>query len=158
MILTPESVQAMKEAATRYPFVKSAILPCLTIAYRQEGFLHDDLYREIADTLGVSSTEVASAATFYTMFPKEKVGKYLIQVCINLSCGLMGAESLVDCLLKKLNVKLGEITEDGLFTVVQVECLGSCASAPMMQINQTYYENLTADKVDKILDDLRKQG
>ena len=112
----------------------------------------------MADAIGVSPNEVASAATFYTMFPKQKVGKYLIQVCTNISCGLMGAESLKEYLLKKLNVKEGGISEDGLFTVVSVECLGSCTTAPMMQVNQTYYENLTKEKVDEILNDLREKG
>ena len=158
MIISEENVKAMQETAARYPYVKSAILPCLTIAYRQEGYLYNELYHEIAEIIGVSPNEVASAASFYTMFPKQKVGKYLIQVCINISCGLLGAESLIDYLLQKLDVKLGEITEDGLFTVVEVECLGSCSSAPMMQINQDYYENLTKEKVDTILEDLRKQG
>jgi len=158
MVLNEESVKAMREVAARYPHRKSAILPCLTIAYRQVGNLFDDIYGEISETIGVSKNEVASAASFYTMFPKHKVGKYLIQVCINISCSLMGAESLKEHLLKKLNVEEGEITEDGLFTVVGVECLGSCTTAPMMQINQTYYENLTPDKVDTILEDLRKKG
>jgi len=158
MIISEENIKAMQKSAAQYPYVKSAILPCLTIAYRQEGYLYDELYHEIAEIIGVSPNEVASAASFYTMFPKHKVGKYLIQVCINISCGLLGAESLVEYLLKKLEINLGEITEDGLFTVVEVECLGSCSSAPMMQINQDYYENLTKEKVDQILEDLRKQG
>ncbi len=158
MVLSEDSIKKMKEAVTRYPFKKSAILPALTIAYRQVGYLYDDLYGEVADAIGVSKNEVASAASFYTMFPKQKVGKYLIQVCTNISCGLMGAESLREYLLQKLEVKEGEISEDGLFTVVSVECLGSCTTAPMMQVNQTFYENLNREKVDKILDDLRKQG
>jgi len=158
MIISEENIKAMQKAAAQYPHVKSAILPCLTLAYRQEGYLYDELYREIAEIIGVSLNEVASAASFYTMFPKHKVGKYLIQVFINISCGLLGAESLMEYLLKKLEINLGEITEDGLFTVVEVECLGSCSSAPMMQINQDYYENLTKEKVDQILEDLRKQG
>ena len=158
MALSAESIDSMKKTAARYPHKKSAILPALTIAYRQIGYLYEDLYIEIAETIGVSPNEVASAATFYTMFPKQKVGKYLIQVCTNISCGLMGAESLKEYLLKSLKVKEGEISEDGLFTVVSVECLGSCTTAPMMQVNQTFYENLNKEKVDKILDDLRKQG
>ncbi|NIP41159.1 MAG: NADH-quinone oxidoreductase subunit NuoE [candidate division Zixibacteria bacterium] len=158
MALSTESIDAIRKAAARYPHKKSAILPALTIAYRQIGYLYDDLYIEVADAIGVSPNEVASAATFYTMFPKQKVGKYLIQVCTNISCGLMGAESLKEYLLKKLNVKEGGISEDGLFTVVSVECLGSCTTAPMMQVNQTYYENLTREKVDEILNDLREKG
>jgi NADH-quinone oxidoreductase subunit E len=158
MALSTESIDAIKKAAARYPHRKSAILPAITIAYRQIGYLYDDLYHEIADAIGVSTNEVASAATFYTMFPKKKVGKYLIQVCTNIACGLMGAESLKEYLLKELDVKEGEISEDGLFTVVSVECLGSCTTAPMMQVNQTFYENLTKEKVDEILSDLRKQA
>lgn len=158
MILNDESVDAIKKTTARYPHKKSAILPGLTIAYRQVGHLNEDLYGEVADVIGVSKNEVASAATFYTMFPKQKVGKYLIQVCVNISCGLMGAESLMEYLLKKLNVKPGEISEDGLFTVVPVECLGSCTTAPMMQVNQDFYENLTPEKVDQILEDLRKKA
>ena len=101
------------------------------------------------------ATEIAEAATFYTMFPKLPVGKYLIQVCHNISCALLGADSLIAYLEDKLGIKLGETTSDGLFTLVAVECLGSCCTAPMMQINNDYYENLTREKVDRILDELR---
>ncbi|MBD3258035.1 NADH-quinone oxidoreductase subunit NuoE [candidate division GN15 bacterium] len=158
MILTEQSVQAMQEAVKKYPRVKSAILPALTIAYRQVGHLSDDIYHEISDAIGVPWVEVAEAASFYTMFPKQPVGKYLIQVCHNISCALMGADSLVEYLESKLGIQKGETTSDNLFTLISVECLGSCATAPMMQINQDYYENLTPESVDKILDDLRAQA
>jgi NADH-quinone oxidoreductase E subunit len=158
MILTEESVKLMKEKAARYPQVKSAILPALTVAYRQVGHLSDEIYREISDVIGVPALEVAEAATFYTMFPKEPVGKYLIQVCHNISCALMGADSLIAYLEEKLEIKKGETTSDGLFTLISVECLGSCATAPMMQINRDYYENLTPEKVDRILEELRAKA
>ena len=158
MILTPESVTRIKDAATLYPRVKSAILPALTIAYRQVGHLNPDLYREIADVLDIPAVEVAEAASFYTMFPKKPVGKYLIQVCHNISCALLGADSLIDYLEQKLGIKKGETTPDKLFTLISVECLGSCATAPMMQVNQDYYENLTREKVDQILEDLRAKA
>lgn len=158
MILTEQSVAAMKEAAARYPRRKSAVLPALTIAYRQVGHLSDDIYQEISGAIGVPAVEVAEAATFYTMFPKEPVGKYLIQVCHNISCSLMGADSLIAYLERKLGVKKGDTTPDNLFTLISVECLGSCATAPMMQINHDYYENLTPAKVDKILEDLKAEA
>jgi NADH-quinone oxidoreductase subunit E len=155
MILNRDSIEQIKKKAAEYPRRKSAILPALTIAYRQVGHLNEQIYREIGRTINIPPVEVAEAATFYTMFPKEPVGKYLIQVCHNISCALMGADSLVEYLEQKLGIKKGETTKDNLFTLISVECLGSCATAPMMQINNDYYENLTREKVDKILADLR---
>lgn len=158
MILNRDSIERIKSKATEYPRRKSAILPALTIAYRQVGHLNDQIYREIGKALNLPPVEIAEAATFYTMFPKEPVGKYLIQVCHNISCALMGADSLVEYLEQKLGIKKGETTKDNLFTLISVECLGSCATAPMMQINNDYYENLTREKVDGILADLRAKG
>jgi len=158
MILSEQSVARIKEAVARYPRPKSAVLPALTIAYRQVGHLNDDIYGEIAEAIGIPMVEVAEAATFYTMFPKEPTGKYLIQVCHNISCALLGAEGLVAYLEQKLGIKKGETTPDNLFTLVTVECLGSCATAPMMQINHDYYENLTRARVDEILERLTHEA
>lgn len=158
MILTPASIAEIKSRMIKYPHRKSAILPALTIAYRQVGHLNDDIYKEISEIIDIPMIEIAEAASFYTMFPKEPVGKYLIQVCHNISCALLGADSLIGYLENKLGIKKGETTSDNLFTLISVECLGSCASAPMMQINDKYYEFLTREKVDKILQELRKQG
>ncbi len=158
MILTDESVQRIRDKVALYPRPKSAILPALTVAYRQVGHLNEDIYREIADIIGIPSVEIAEAATFYTMFPKKPVGKYLIQVCHNISCALLGADSLIAYLEEKLGIKKGETTADGLFTLISVECLGSCATAPMMQINHDFYENLTREKVDQILEELKAKA
>ncbi len=158
MILTQESVQRIKDKQAQYPQRKSAVLPALTVAYRQVGHLNDDVYREISQIIGVPILEIAEAATFYTMFPKQPVGKYLIQVCHNISCSLLGADSLIAYLEDKLGIKKGDTTQDGLFTLISVECLGSCATAPMMQINHDYYENLTPEKVDAILQQLRSEA
>ncbi|MBN2226808.1 MAG: NADH-quinone oxidoreductase subunit NuoE [candidate division Zixibacteria bacterium] len=158
MILNETSVAEIKEKMVRYPRRKSAILPALTVAYHQVGHLNDDIYDEIASIIDIPAVEIAEAATFYTMFPKHPVGKYLIQVCHNISCALLGADSLVHYLEEKLGIKKGETTPDNVFTLITVECLGSCASAPMMQINDQYYEFLTREKVDAILDELRKQA
>ncbi|MDH4155653.1 MAG: NADH-quinone oxidoreductase subunit NuoE [candidate division Zixibacteria bacterium] len=158
MILNEESIRRIKEKAAKYPRRKSAILPAITVAYRQVGHLNDDIYREISRIINIPYVEIAEAATFYTLFPKKPVGKYLIQVCHNISCALMGADSLVTYLEEKLSVRKGETTDDGLFTLISVECLGSCSTAPMMQINQDYYENLTRERVDQIIDDLKAKA
>ncbi len=158
MILTPASIAEIKSRMMKYPHRKSVILPALTVAYRQVGHLNSDIYKEISDIINIPMLEIAEAASFYTMFPKEPVGKYLIQVCHNISCALLGADSLIEYLEDKLAIKKGETTPDNLFTLISVECLGGCASAPMMQINDKYYEFLTREKVDNILQELRKQG
>jgi len=158
MILTEESVRKIKEKAKQYPRRKSAILPALTIAYQQVGHVDPDIYTEISRIIKIPALEIAEAATFYTMFPKEPRGKYLIQVCHNISCALMGAHSLVSYLENKLGIVKGETTDDDLFTLITVECLGSCATAPMMQINDIFYENLTPEKVDQILEELKNKG
>jgi NADH-quinone oxidoreductase E subunit len=148
----------MKEAVTKYPSRKSAVLPALTIAYRQIGHLDDDIYNEISEAIEIPAVEIAEAATFYTMFPKKPRGKYLIQVCHNISCALLGADGLITYLEQKLGIMKGETTPDNLFTLISVECLGSCATAPMMQINNDYYENLNRERVDQILKDLTEQA
>ncbi len=158
MILTEASREQIREKVSQYPDRKSAILPALTIAYSQTGYLNDEIYREISQVIRVPHVEIAEAATFYTLFPKLPVGKYLIQVCHNISCALLGADSLLAYLEQKLGIKKGETTPDNLFTLVTVECLGSCATAPMMQINQDYYENLTGEKVDRILEELKAKA
>lgn len=158
MILTEASVKLIKEKIVRYPKKKSGILPALTVAYRQLGYVDNEIYEEISKVIKVPTVEIAEAATFYTMFPKKPRGKYLIQVCHNISCALLGADSLIKYLEDKLDIQKGETTEDNLFTLISVECLGSCSTAPMMQINDDYYENLTRDKVDNILEELKAKA
>ncbi len=155
MILSDAAKLKISQAGKKYPKIKSAILPALHIAYEEHGYLSDQMYEEISQILGLKFIEVAEAASFYTMFPKAKRGKYLLQVCRNISCALLGSHHLRDYLLEKLGVRLGETTADGLFTVVEVECLGSCTTAPMMQVNQHYYENLTVEKVDRLIEEFR---
>ncbi|MFH2037736.1 MAG: NADH-quinone oxidoreductase subunit NuoE [Candidatus Zixiibacteriota bacterium] len=158
MILSQKSIDEIKKKMVRYPHRHSAILPALTVAYWQIGHLNDDIYQEISQVIDIPVLEIAEAASFYTMFPKEPVGKFLIQVCHNISCALLGADSLIKYLEEKLEIKKGETTDDGLFTIITVECLGGCSAAPMMMINDTYYENLTRVRVDEILEELRSQA
>jgi NADH-quinone oxidoreductase E subunit len=158
MILNDGTIREIKARMERYPSRRSAILPALTAAYRQVGRLDEEIYREIAAIIDIPYVEIAEAASFYTMFPKEEVGRYLIQVCHNISCSLRGADNLILYLQEKLGIRMGETTPDRLFTLISVECLGGCSAAPMMQINETYYEDLTREKVDRIVADLRDRA
>lgn len=158
MILSEATKKAIEKRMVRYPSRRSAILPALTAAYRQVGHLDEKIYREISRIIRIPYVEIAEAATFYTMFPKHEVGRYLIQVCHNISCSLRGADNMIEYIKEKLGIEMGETTEDNLFTLISVECLGGCSAAPMMQINDTYYENLTRAKVDRILAELKDKA
>jgi len=138
----------------RYPNREAAILPTLYLAQREFGHLSDEAILYVADLLGFTPARIYGVATFYTMYNKKPVGKYHLQVCRNLSCSLMGAEHLIEHVARKIGVKPGETTADGRFTLSTVECLGSCGTAPVMQVNDDYYENLTEESIDAILDGL----
>lgn len=157
MILSDESVAKIKEKASHYPEQKSAILPALTVAYEQVGYVDETIYREIARVIKIPYIEIAEAATFYTMFSKNPRGKYRIMACHNISCALRGADSMIKYLEEKLGLSLGETTPDNLFTLESMECLGSCSTAPMLQINDDFHENLTREKVDTLIDQLKGQ-
>ncbi|UCE64908.1 MAG: NAD(P)H-dependent oxidoreductase subunit E [Candidatus Zixiibacteriota bacterium] len=157
-ILSEESIKELKRLEDLYPEKKSIVLMVLHAIYDQFGYIKPDAVDEAAEIVGVPPLDFFQAASFYTFFPREKVGRYHIQVCRTLSCYLRGSEELVEYLIEKLNIKMGGITEDGLFSLTEVECLGSCGTAPMMQINDTYYENLDRAKVDSILNELRKKA
>lgn len=157
-ILSEESTRELKRLESLYPEKKSIVLMVLHVIHNQFGYLKPSAVDEAAEIVGIPALDFHQAASFYTFFPREKVGKYHIQVCRTLSCYLRGSEELVEYLLGKLNIRMGEVTEDGLFSITEVECLGSCGTGPMMQINDTYYENLDRVKVDGILDDLRKKA
>ena len=158
MILNESTIKEITTRMERYPSRRSAILPALTYAYRQVGHLNPDVYKEISRIIRIPYVEIAEAASFYTMFPKKEVGRYLIQVCHNISCSLRGADNMLLYMQEKLGIKMGETTPDNLFTIISVECLDGCSAAPMMQVNQTFYEDLTREKIDKILADLKAEA
>ncbi len=158
---TPEVLQKVQEIIKRYPEGrhKSALLPILHIAQAEfNGWLSPKTMDYVAEILNIKPIEVYEVATFYTMFNLEPVGKYLIEVCQTSSCWMCGAEDVVAYLENKLGVKVGEITSDGMFQIKLAECLGSCGTAPMFQIGDKYYENLTFEKIDVILEELRKEN
>lgn len=155
---SPEAFELVQRIIKRYPDgkQKSALLPVLHIAQAEfDGWLSADAMEYVASILKIKPIEVFEVASFYSMFNLKPVGKCLIEVCRTGPCWLMGAEDVVKYIEKKLNIKEGETTKDGMFTLKTVECLAACGSAPMMQIGEMYHENLTLDKVDTILNECK---
>jgi NADH-quinone oxidoreductase E subunit len=157
-LLSESSIKELNRLKDLYPEKKSIVLMVLHVIHDQFGFLKPDAIDEAAVIVGIPPMDFHQAGSFYTFFPRQKVGKYHIQVCRTLSCYLRGSEELVEYLIEKLNIKMGGVTEDGMFSLTEVECLGSCGSGPMMQINETYYENLNRARVNNILGELRKKA
>ncbi len=155
MSFNAENLKKIDELKTRYPKPQALSLPLLWMSQYQDGFISLEAIKEIAEHCEVPPMEIYKVATFYTMFNLEKVGKYHIQLCKTLSCKLNSKDEILSSIKEMLNIEVGNTTDDNLFTLNQVECLGSCGSAPVMQINDIYYENLTPQKVEKILKELK---
>lgn len=148
----------IEEILARYPVRRSAMLPLLNLAQREEGYVSEAAMKEIASILRLTPPQVYETVTFYTMLNLKPIGTFHIQVCKSLMCALVGSDSLLGWLQARLGIKPGETTPDGLFTLSTVECLASCGTGPMMQVNDDYYERLTEGKVDRILADLKRDG
>ena len=144
----------IKEILKRYPESDAALLPVLWLSQERWGWLSAGVMRAVGQRLDLSPVFVESVASFYTMYQRRPPGKYLLQVCTTLSCQLCGTSGLVEHLKEKLGIDFGETTPDGRFTLVDVQCLGACGEAPVVQINNDYYTNLTPDSLDEILDGL----
>ena len=150
-VFSPEIEAEIDQHLAKYPIKRSAILPLIFIVQRERGYLDPPGVAYLADRLGLRITDIWEVATFYSMINTEPVGKYHIQVCRTLSCKILGAGKITEHCSQKLGIKPGETTPDGRFSLSEVECLGSCGTAPMFQINFDYHENLTTEKVDEIL-------
>jgi len=148
----------IEQIISRYPVKRSALIPLLYVAQRDKGYVTEEAMTEIAGLLKLTPPQVYETITFYTMFNLKPVGKFHIQVCKSLMCALVGSDTIIGWINTKLGIGPGETTADGLFTLSAVECLASCGTAPMMQINDDYYERLTEDKLDRILADLKTTG
>lgn len=151
---SPEVEAEIDRHLAKYPVMRSAILPLMFIVQRERGYLDPAGVLYLANRLKLRVTDIWEVATFYSMLHTEPIGKYHIQVCRTLSCKIMGAAKVTEHCAKKLGIGVGETTADGRFTLWEVECLGSCGTAPMMQINFDYHENLTPEKIDQVLDEL----
>jgi NADH-quinone oxidoreductase subunit E len=151
-VLSPDRVREMTEIFSRYPTRRAACIPVLHLCQEQEGYVSEEAIAFVAEKLDMSPAQVKGVVTFYTLFNTEPVGKHQVWVCRTLSCALRGAPEILAHCEKKLGVHAGETTKDGKVTLRTAECLASCGTAPMMQIDKTYYENLSTAEVDRILD------
>ncbi len=149
-----EALERFQTMLVKYPEKEAALLPTLWIAQEEFGHLSRDVMVYVGQLLDIPPSKVYSVASFYTMFKKEPTGKYFIQVCRTLPCQLNGAEEVTKHISDKLGIKVGETTPDNKFTLIEVECLGSCGTAPMLQLNNDYHENLTKSKIDQLIDGL----
>jgi NADH-quinone oxidoreductase subunit E len=158
IVFTPERLAKVQEIIARYPEgkQKSALLPVLHLAQEQFAWMSQSVMDYVASLLSVSPVEVYEVASFYTMYHLEPVGKNVIEYCRTGPCVLMGGEEVFDHLQKKLGIKKGETTADGLFTLKEVECLAACGWGPCFQIREKYYMHLNNQKVDEIIEDLSK--
>lgn len=154
----PKVLNQAEEILSRYPAERraSALIPLLDLAQRQKGgWISREAIEYVADFIGISKMQAYEVATFYSMFNLHPVGEYLVQVCTTTPCQLRGSDDILKVCNRMAGVPQGETSRDGLFTVVEVECLGACVNAPMVQINDDFYEDLTPASVEGVLEDLR---
>ncbi len=157
---SPEAERRVEAIRVRYPDDQpmAALIPVLYLAQEEFGYLTVEVMELVASRLSLPRAQVLNTATFYSMLRKKPVGKHHVQVCTNVSCWLRGADELLSHIEGKLGVLLGETTFDRTFTLDEVQCLGSCGTAPVVQIDDRYYENVTADEIDAVLDALARGG
>ncbi|HSQ60577.1 MAG TPA: NADH-quinone oxidoreductase subunit NuoE [Acidobacteriota bacterium] len=154
-MLSAQARQKIEEIKSSHETNQSALIPALHAAQEDQGWLSEATQREVAALLGVTEQTVRGVVTFYTMFYQRPVGKYVLQVCRNLSCCLMGGHRLQQQIEQKLGIHEGETTTDGRFTLLSVECLGSCGTAPVVMVNDAYHEMVTPQDVDRLLTELQ---
>jgi NADH-quinone oxidoreductase E subunit len=148
------SMAAMKEIEglrTKYPNARAALLPAIYVAQREFGWLSQEAYEAVSDILGVPAATVRGVATFYAMYRQRPMGRHLVQLCTNVSCMILGAEKLVDFLRSRYGLEPGGMTADGRFSLVIMECIGACGTAPAMLVNDDFYENLNEKYIEEIL-------
>lgn len=157
MVLSEAAESRAVELISLYPQARSAIMPLLYIAQEELGSITQEAVEWVASKLSIAPVQVWEVATFYTMYYKKPVGKYHVQVCRTLPCALRGAKLISEFLHKRLGLQPGEVSSDGLWSFEEVECLGSCGTAPMCQINDVFFENLTEESLDALLGRIEKE-
>lgn len=153
--LSEENLKRIEELRKRYPTSQALLLPVLWIIQDQEGYISEESMKYVAALLEIPFGHILGVVTFYTMLQKKPIGKYHIEVCTNISCMLRGSDKILQHLEHRLGIHTGETTPDKKWTLSEAECLGSCGTAPMFAIGDEYYENMTIEKIDKLLDALR---
>jgi NADH-quinone oxidoreductase E subunit len=152
---TEENLSRIEEETKKYPVRKAAVMAALYIAQEQNGYISNEVIKEVADVLGITAEEALGVVTFYTMYHQKPMGKYHIQVCTNVSCMLRGGYQIWDQVKDKFGIEHMGVTEDQKFSLEEVECMGSCGTAPMIAVNEDYFESLSKDQVEKILEELK---
>jgi NADH-quinone oxidoreductase subunit E len=152
--LSDANVSVAREIIGRYPRPKSALIPLLHLAQEQHGFVSDEAMRHIAELIGLEPAEVYGTATFYEMFKFAPVGRYCVNICTNIACQLLGAWELLDHAEHRLGIRAGSTTDDGVFSLEDVECIAACTEAPALQVNYRYRYKVTADDLDRLIDEL----
>ena len=152
---TEENLKKIEDVRKKYPTALAAVMPVVYIAQEQNGYISNEAMEEIANVLGIDKVNVLSVVTFYTMYHTKPMGKYHVQVCTNVSCMLRGAYEIWDDVKAKLGIDHMQVTTDGKYSLEEVECMGACGYAPMIAVNEDYFENLSKEKVFEILDSLK---
>jgi NADH-quinone oxidoreductase subunit E len=158
MKFSEEFESRFAEMLTHYPTKRSVLVPTLLYAQDETGCLTDEVIAELARRLDLTELEVRNVISYYSMLTTKPRGKYNVQVCTNIACMLRGGEELLDHSKKRLGIGHKGTTADGLFSLEEVECIGACSWAPAAQVNYDFHENLTAEKMDKVLDEYKKKG
>lgn len=153
--LSADNVELAREVIGRYPRPKSALIPLLHLAQEQDGYVSDEAMEHLAELVGVTPAEVIGTCTFYEMFKREPVGRYLVNICRGISCHLLGADELIEHAEEKLGIKVGSTTDDGLITLEDAECQAACTEAPCLQVNYRYAYRVSNDGFDELVDNLR---
>jgi NADH-quinone oxidoreductase E subunit len=153
-VISEATRSRIEELFARYPTRRSAMVPLLLLLQEERGWLSPETMREAAEILDLPTVRIYEVVTFYTMLRTRPCGKYLLQVCRNLSCSLVGGEGILRRIEERLGIHDGQTTPDGKFTLMTVECLGSCGTGPVVQVNDDYHESLTVEKLDLLLDSL----
>src|SRR5438093_7658289 len=157
-MFSKETEDKFKHLVSIYPRKRSALIPMLLLAQKEDGYIKNETVDYVAKYLELDPSEVDSILSFYTLLRRKPVGKYHIMICTSLSCLLQGSDEIEACVKRKLGVDLGQVTPDGLFSAIEFECLASCTTAPAIQVNGEFYENLDVKKTESIIDELRKRG
>lgn len=155
---TEENLKRIEKSIAKYPDKKAAVMDALYIGQEQNGWVSGEVMREIAGTLEMPPEEVLGVVTFYTMYHQKPMGKYHIQVCTNVSCMLRGGYEIYDRVKQKLGIDNMQVSDDKLFSLEEVECMGSCGTAPMIAVNEDYFENLDKEKVEQIIESLKNKS
>ena len=154
-MLSAQARKKIEALKSEYETNLSALIPALHVAQGEQGWLSEEIQAEVAAILDVTPQAVREVVSFYTMFHQKPVGKFLLQVCRNLSCSLRGGHRLQRQIEERLGIHDGETTQDGQFTLESVECLGSCGTAPVLMVNDRYHENVTPQEIDRLLTELK---